>query len=67
MRQSEGRGVSESRTSDGGEHIDFVKIDWFNLREELLERLPADDDRAGKTGDYARYSEPHTTEACPFA
>jgi hypothetical protein len=47
-------------------HIDFVKHDWHGLKEELVERLPADDPRAGKHGDYAHYGEPHSMTDCPF-
>jgi hypothetical protein len=52
---------------DESQHIDFVKHDWHGLKEELVERLPADDPRAGKHGDYAHYSEPHSMKDCPFA
>ena len=51
-------------------HIDLVRYDWSNLREELQERIPADDPRAehaGYDGDYARYSQPHTMKECPYA
>jgi hypothetical protein len=51
-------------TSD--RHVDFIKKSWGTMREELIERLPGDSPLAGKEGDYASYSEPHTMEECPF-
>lgn len=66
--------TSEIQGYKGGEdlkatsdmHVDFVQIQWYGMQEELIERLLPDDPRAGKVGDYARYSEPHTMADCPF-
>jgi hypothetical protein len=48
-------------------HVDLVGHDWHNFREYLVERRPADEPNAGKSGDYAHYSQPHTMAECPFA
>lgn len=58
---------SEQASAATLRHIDHVGHDWHSLREYLIARLSENDPRAGKSGDYSHFSEPHTMEECPYA
>lgn len=61
--------MAADRSGATERHVDLVKLDFYARREELQERIPESDPRAshaGYEGTYARYSEPHTMEECPW-